>query len=149
MGILAAAAVTAIFTAIWAAAYPAGDFPLGMKDFTTYSYTDEGIAASWKTASLTQQASYAQAIKDSCPFEADFLWRAVLAFGAIPAACTMYTRLKLAETPRFTLHTLQNNAMTQSNAAFMQVRIHLKGCHINEKHAHSLFLKCSVGRLQG
>ena len=42
-------------------------------------------------------------IKGSCPPEADFVWRIILAFGAVPAALTMYSRMMMPETPRFTL----------------------------------------------
>ena len=47
-------------------------------------------------------------IKGSCPPEADFVWRIILAFGAVPAALTMYSRMMMPETPRFTL-TVQGN----------------------------------------
>lgn len=48
-------------------------------------------------------------IQGSCPSEADFVWRIVLALGALPAALTMYSRLMMPETPRFTL-SVQGNA---------------------------------------
>ncbi|XP_024378383.1 low affinity inorganic phosphate transporter 1 [Physcomitrium patens] len=38
----------------------------------------------------------------SVPDSADFVWRAVLMFGAIPAAATYYYRMKMPETARFT-----------------------------------------------
>ncbi|XP_042486612.1 inorganic phosphate transporter 1-4-like [Macadamia integrifolia] len=34
--------------------------------------------------------------------EADYVWRIILMFGAIPAACTFYSRVKMPETPRYT-----------------------------------------------
>ena len=45
----------------------------------------------------------------STPPEADFAWRIVLAFGAVPAALTFYYRMKMPETARFT-------ALVQKNA---------------------------------
>lgn len=38
----------------------------------------------------------------SVPPQADFVWRIVLAFGALPAAATFYFRMKMPETARFT-----------------------------------------------
>jgi PHS family inorganic phosphate transporter-like MFS transporter len=38
----------------------------------------------------------------SCPQSADFVWRAILMFGAIPALATFYFRMKMPETARFT-----------------------------------------------
>jgi MFS transporter, PHS family, inorganic phosphate transporter len=45
--------------------------------------------------------------------------RAVLAFGSIPAAATMYFRLHMAETPRYTLHVLKQAAQMQNDMAAM------------------------------
>ena len=42
-------------------------------------------------------------IRGSCPKQADYVWRIVLAFGAIPAVLTMYARMMMPETPRYTL----------------------------------------------
>lgn len=38
----------------------------------------------------------------SCPQSADFVWRAILMFGAIPALATYYFRMRMPETARFT-----------------------------------------------
>ena len=38
----------------------------------------------------------------------DHLWRIILAFGAIPTAATLYARLTLPETPRYTMFVNQN-----------------------------------------
>ena len=48
-------------------------------------------------------------IQQSVPRQADFIWRVVLGFGFFPAACTLYLRATLPETPRYTLH-VQNDA---------------------------------------
>lgn len=41
----------------------------------------------------------------SVPNSADFVWRAILMFGAVPAAATYYYRMKMPETARFTGNT--------------------------------------------
>lgn len=46
-------------------------------------------------------------IKSTVP-EADFLWRIVLMFGAIPAALTYYWRMKMPETARYTALVAKN-----------------------------------------
>jgi PHS family inorganic phosphate transporter-like MFS transporter len=38
----------------------------------------------------------------SVPDSADFVWRAILMFGAVPAVATYYYRMKMPETARFT-----------------------------------------------
>lgn len=38
----------------------------------------------------------------SAPESADFVWRAILMFGAVPALATYYFRMKMPETARFT-----------------------------------------------
>lgn len=38
----------------------------------------------------------------SVPDSADFVWRIILMFGAVPAAATYYYRMKMPETARFT-----------------------------------------------
>ena len=81
LGILTAAAVTLLVTYCFRRAYPG----------TPYGHTVE-------------------LIRGSCPPEADFVWRIVLAFGSIPALLTSYARSKMPETPRFTLR-VQGNAL--------------------------------------
>jgi PHS family inorganic phosphate transporter-like MFS transporter len=81
IGILTAAAVALIVTSIFKHAYPGTPF-----------------------------GSSVELIRGSCPREADYVWRIVLAFGALPAMLTMYARMSMPETPRFTL-------MVQGNAA--------------------------------
>lgn len=45
----------------------------------------------------------------SCPPQADYVWRIVLAVGAIPAAMTFYYRMKMPETARYTALVAKNN----------------------------------------
>ena len=41
-------------------------------------------------------------IRSTIP-QADFVWRIILMFGAVPAALTFYSRMKMPETPRYTV----------------------------------------------
>jgi PHS family inorganic phosphate transporter-like MFS transporter len=59
---------------------------------------------------VTPYGASVEAIRGSCPPQADYVWRIVLAFGALPAMATMYARMLMPETPRFTL-------MVQGNVA--------------------------------
>ncbi|RZC44021.1 hypothetical protein C5167_036973 [Papaver somniferum] len=54
--------------------------------------------------------SYAVDAKASLPPEADYIWRVIVIFGAIPAALTYYWRMKMPETARYT-------ALVEKNAA--------------------------------
>jgi len=92
IGILAAAAVTAIVTACFDAYYPSGQYPSVLPCGCT----------KWSTCSYECQTLYYTQIKASCPPESDFVWRTVLAFGAFPALCTLYFRSSMPETPRYT-----------------------------------------------
>jgi len=59
------------------------------------------------------------------PPQADFVWRIILMFGAVPAALTYYWRMKMPETARFTALVAGNAkkaAMDMSNV--LQVDIH-------------------------
>ncbi|KAG5180969.1 hypothetical protein JKP88DRAFT_279115 [Tribonema minus] len=47
---------------------------------------------------------------DQNPMNADYVWRIVLGFSAIPTVATMYLRLKMPETARFTMHVEHNEA---------------------------------------
>jgi PHS family inorganic phosphate transporter-like MFS transporter len=64
LGILTAAAVALIVTAIFEKAYPGTPFGTSV-----------------------------DLIRGSCPKQADYVWRIVLAFGALPALLTMYARM--------------------------------------------------------
>lgn len=46
--------------------------------------------------------SFSKDAELSTPAEADFMWRAILMLGALPALLTLYFRLRIAETPRYT-----------------------------------------------
>jgi len=88
IGILTAAAVALIVTAIFDHAYPG----------TPYG----------KSVDL---------IRGSCPKQADYVWRIVLAFGAFPALLTMYARMMMPETPRYTLYVKGNMEKATNDVA--------------------------------
>ena len=55
-------------------------------------------------------ALYWSYIQASCPQASDFIWRIVLGFGFFPAACTLYLRATMPETPRYTLHVMRDKS---------------------------------------
>ncbi|KAG6415707.1 hypothetical protein SASPL_123121 [Salvia splendens] len=54
--------------------------------------------------------SYEQNALASTPPQADYVWRIILMFGAIPAALTFYWRMKMPETARYTALVAKNAA---------------------------------------
>ena len=62
--------------------------------------------------------------KDSLVPEADYIWRIILMFGAIPAALTYYWRMKMPETARYTALVAKNlNQATMDMSKVLQVDI--------------------------
>ena len=62
----------------------------------------------------------------SVPDSADFVWRVILAFGALPAIATYYYRMKMPETARYTALVAGNAkqaAQDMSNVLHMDVRV--------------------------
>ncbi|KAK4279070.1 hypothetical protein QN277_016827 [Acacia crassicarpa] len=57
--------------------------------------------------------------KASLPPQADYVWRIILMFGAVPAAITLYWRMKMPETARFTV--LVNNDIKQATIDMSKV----------------------------
>ena len=49
----------------------------------------------------------------------DHLWRIILAFGCIPTAATLYARLSLPETPRYTMFVTQNASQLVEDMNFV------------------------------
>ena len=121
VGYLFAALITAIVTACFATAYPNGNYPnsVGVLDGInkgTWSTYSTGVPQT-----LDNQNYYVAQLMASNPPENDYTWRVVLGFSAIPAAMTMYFRLHMAETPRFTLHVLRNaTTMTNDMSAMLE-----------------------------
>ena len=113
LGYLFAAVITAIVTSCFSTAYPNGNFPIyvGVINDPLATTPNDGY---WSGNTVANKAYYVNQLRLSNPPENDYTWRIVLGFSAIPAALTMYFRLHMAETPRFTLH-VQRNATAMAN----------------------------------
>jgi MFS transporter, PHS family, inorganic phosphate transporter len=105
--------ITAIVTACFQTAYPNGPYP------TFVGEPGNGNNGKWIGNTTENQFMYAEQLRLSNPPENDYTWRIVLAFSAVPAAATMYFRLHMAETPRFTLHVLKNAAAMTNDMSHM------------------------------
>lgn len=105
--------VTAIVTACFDTAYPSADFP------TTVGILSSTNNGQWAGNTDENQLLYVTQLRLSNPPENDFVWRVVLALSAVPAAATMYFRLHMAETPRYTLHVLKNAAAMTNDMSTM------------------------------
>ncbi|XP_078148081.1 inorganic phosphate transporter 1-6-like [Carex rostrata] len=80
------------------------------------------IAAIFK--SFFPAPTYAVDPVASLPPEADYVWRIILMFGAIPAIITYYWRLKMPETARYTVLVAQNaRQAAQDMSKVLQVEI--------------------------
>lgn len=97
IGILTAATISIIVTACFNAAYAPPPFPA------------DDMAGN--------PALYWSQIQASCPHASDYIWRIVLGFGCFPAACTLYMRATLPETPRYTLHVQRDKAKVAADMA--------------------------------
>ena len=61
--------------------------------------------------------------KASLPPQADYVWRIILMFGALPAAMTFYSRAKMPETARYTALVAKN---AEQAAADMSKVLHVQ-----------------------
>ncbi|KAD6120076.1 hypothetical protein R6Q59_001607 [Mikania micrantha] len=69
----------------------------------------------------------------STPHQADYIWRIILMFGAIPAALTYYWRMKMPETARYTALVAKNaEKAAKDMARVMQVDIESDQGKVNE-----------------
>ncbi|XP_071741269.1 probable inorganic phosphate transporter 1-7 [Rutidosis leptorrhynchoides] len=69
----------------------------------------------------------------STPHQADYVWRIILMFGAIPAALTYYWRMKMPETARYTALVAKNAEKAASDmASVMQVDIESDSSKLEE-----------------
>ncbi|XP_024980971.1 inorganic phosphate transporter 1-4-like [Cynara cardunculus var. scolymus] len=86
-----------------------------------------GIFAIIVSASFRAKYNVPPYIKDefrSTPHEADYVWRIILMFGAVPAALTYYWRMKMPETARYTALVAKNAEKAATDMArVMQVDI--------------------------
>jgi hypothetical protein len=97
--------IVAIVAASIDSAFPAEPYPLSVPGCYLWKLlTKTGT----DNCPLANQQKYYDQILKSCPPEADYVWRIVLAFGAVPALFTMYFRNKMKETPRYTARVVGN-----------------------------------------
>lgn len=76
----------------------------------------------------------------SLPPEADYVWRIILMFGAIPAMLTYYWRLKMPETARYTALVAKNAAQAARDVSkVLQVEITEEQAAVNESGAGKQF----------
>ncbi|XP_019181461.1 PREDICTED: inorganic phosphate transporter 1-4-like [Ipomoea nil] len=82
------------------------------------------VSASFKAAFPAPDYAF-NAIRSTVP-QADYVWRIILMFGALPAAMTYYWRMKMPETARYTALVAKNAkqaASDMSKVMVMQVEI--------------------------
>ncbi|KAI3895308.1 hypothetical protein MKX03_035809 [Papaver bracteatum] len=84
---------------------------------------------------------------DSTVPQADYVWRIILMFGAIPAALTYYWRMKMPETARYTALVAKNAKQAAADMSrVLQVEIHeeqekVEQITMEEKNSFGLFSK--------
>lgn len=76
----------------------------------------------------------------SVPDSADFVWRAILMFGAVPAAATYYYRMKMPETARFTALVEGNAKQAAADmSTVLQVDLHGEQASSGPRVQYGLF----------
>jgi MFS family permease len=85
--------------------------------------SSNAVCTTWDLCPADVKKAYIEAIKKSCPPEYDYVWRIVLAFGAIPALLTLYYRFKMAETPRYTVHVDQASARAKADLEIVEKKL--------------------------
>ena len=102
-GILLAAAVAAIANAGIRYYTTSNDFPVG----GVYVFGC-ALGTPYSQCTAAQQTMYEQAVIGSTPDQVEYVWRATVAVGAVPAfIALMLSYFLLVETPRFTAHVEQ------------------------------------------
>ncbi|OIT21920.1 PREDICTED: inorganic phosphate transporter 1-4-like [Nicotiana attenuata] len=72
--------------------------------------------------------------KDSTPPEADYVWRIIVMFGAIPALLTYYWRMKMPETARYTALVAKNAEKAAADMSkVLNVEIEVENNKVEEK----------------
>ncbi|MBF4211346.1 hypothetical protein EI533_27095, partial [Pseudomonas donghuensis] len=81
--------------------------------------------------------------KDSTPPEADYVWRIIVMFGAIPALLTYYWRMKMPETARYTALVAKNAEKAAADMSkVLNVEIEVEKDKVEEnRHSFGLFTK--------
>ncbi|XP_062225231.1 putative inorganic phosphate transporter 1-13 [Phragmites australis] len=105
------------FFRFWLGVSIGGDYPLSatiMSEYANKRTRGAFIAAVFAMQGFGNLAAgivgmvVSAAFENSSPSNADFVWRIVLMFGAIPAALTYYWRMKMPETARYTALVAKN-----------------------------------------
>ncbi|KAL9318622.1 hypothetical protein ACSQ67_015139 [Phaseolus vulgaris] len=79
--------------------------------------------------------------------QADYLWRIILIVGALPAAMTYYSRLKMPETARYTALVAKNMEQAAADMSkVMQMEIRVEPKKEDEKKSFGLFSKEFMSR---
>jgi PHS family inorganic phosphate transporter-like MFS transporter len=79
---------------------------------------------------------------ESLPRQADYIWRIILMFGAIPAALTFYWRMKMPETARYTALVAKNAKQAAADMSMvLQVEIKPEEHKLPTQEAYGLFSK--------
>ncbi|MEM3227190.1 MAG: MFS transporter, partial [Thermoplasmata archaeon] len=93
-----------------------GDYPVSATIMSEYSNTkDRGklIGLVFANQGIGSVVAVAVGVISVIALPADFAWRFMLAFGAIPAFTVIYLRRKLPETPRYSLLVNNNKDITE------------------------------------
>ncbi|KAI3881609.1 hypothetical protein MKW92_000527 [Papaver armeniacum] len=101
---------TLCFFRFWLGFGIGGDYPLSATIMSEYA--NKKTRGAFIAAVFAMQGTGILAVdaKASLPPEADYIWRIIVIFGAVPAVLTYYWRMKMPETARYT-------ALVEKNAA--------------------------------
>ena len=110
-------------------------------------------ASAWRRPPHAARAP-ARRATESTPAQMDWVWRIVLLFGFFPASCTMYIRATLPETPRYTLHVMNDKARVAAEMsgvvkearahahthtrARARLHTHTRSLSLSHTHTHTL-----------
>ncbi|XP_043711081.1 inorganic phosphate transporter 1-4-like [Telopea speciosissima] len=74
--------------------------------------------------------------------QADYVWRIILMFGAVPAALTFYSRVKMPETPRYTALVAKNAAkVAKDMSKVLEVEVEVDQNEIEAEKAETIMME--------
>ena len=133
LGMIAAAATTAIVAAIFDSAYSSVPYPwngpgdpygLNKANQCTWTQTTaDTFTVSGGACTLDQKNEYKELLAASCPREHDIVWRIVLAAGCIPALVTLYFRHDIADTHHIPVNVDNETACVKSDLELVEKRL--------------------------
>ncbi|CAA7045447.1 unnamed protein product [Microthlaspi erraticum] len=119
---------TLCFFRFWLGFGIGGDYPLSatiMSEYANKKTRGAFIAAVF--AMQVPITTYAEDRVLSTPPQADYIWRIIVMFGALPAALTYYWRMKMPETARYTALVAKNiKQATQDMSKVLQVELEME-----------------------